>query len=622
MIIGTAGHIDHGKSSLVRALTGTDPDRLKEEKARGITIDLGFATWPQPDGRIIGFVDVPGHERFVHTMLAGAHGIDLVLLVVAADDGVMPQTREHLAIIGLLGLDTAVVALTKCDLVDPARITEVTAQITALLAGTPFVGAPIIPVSTMTGAGMETLAAELACHTPRHRPADAAFRLAVDRSFSIAGAGTVVTGTILSGHIAVGDRVLISPSGLETRVRGLQRHGQRTETAQAGDRCAINLAGIAKDAIARGDLVLDPALHAPTQRMDTRIAVLPEETKGIGMWMPIRAHVGAAEVTGRAVPLESDYVQLVLDRPIAAAAGDRVVLRDISASRTIGGGPLLDLRAPERRRRTEQRLAVLAALDGPAPLESLAACPPYAIDLAAFARDHALRDADALATAAGLVRLGESVALSSTVWDQLRAAIATALAADHAANPDRQGMATDALRRAVRPLLAPAAFKAAIAALQDGGEVVTQGPWVRLPGHVARLAPDAERIWQRIAPALAGPGRFRPPRVRDFAGSLGVEERAVRAVLKAVARRGEVEEVALDHFFLRSTVAEMLAVLRKLAEGGEIATAEFRDRLGAGEHNAGRKVAIQALEFFDRHGVTLRRGEARRFDARKAGMFE
>jgi selenocysteine-specific elongation factor len=641
MIIGTAGHVDHGKSSLVRALTGTDPDRLKEEKERGITIDLGFAYWKHPDGDAIGFVDVPGHERFVHTMLAGAHGIDLVLLVVAADDGVMPQTREHLAILRLLGLTRAVVALTKIDLADPARCDAVATDIAELLVPTPFSSADIIPVSVITGKGMDALAARLRAEPTRDRAGDLRFRLAVDRCFSLSGAGTVVTGTVLSGGVAVGDRVLVSPSGLEARVRSLHRQNQAAHAAFAGDRCALNLVGptINRMAIQRGDMVLDPALHAPTQRIDARIEVLKEEKKPLTSWMPIRLHHAAADVAGRLVPLDADrvapgetgLVQLVLDAPIAALAGDRVVLRDTSASRTLGGGRLLDLRGPERRRGTPERLAVLRALDapvGPAMLAALTSRDPWLVDLNIFYRDHGLSAdaAMALLRDTNLIELpgeGTSWGMSTAEWAGLRRSAAAVLEEFHKTNPDLQGITVPRLRVAVRPHIAPIPFRAVLAGLQAAGELVVEGAWVRRPGHVARLAPDDEAVWRAILPHLSGPERFRPPRVRDFAQSLRIDERRVRRVLKSVARRGEVDEIALDHFFLRTTVAEMAAIAGRLSDptGTLFNAASFRDCLGDGSHNAGRKVAIQVLEFFDRHGVTVRRGDERFVNRRRAGLF-
>jgi selenocysteine-specific elongation factor len=641
VIIGTAGHVDHGKSSLVRALTGTDPDRLKEEKERGITIDLGFAYWKQADGRVIGFVDVPGHERFVHTMLAGAHGIDLVLLVVAADDGVMPQTHEHLAIMRLLGLTRAVVALTKVDLVEAPQRAAVTEQIAALLAPTPFAAADIIPVSVADGTGMDTLAARLRAEPARDRAGGLRFRLAVDRCFSLAGAGTVVTGTVLSGGVVVGDRVLVSPTGLDARVRSLHRQNQVAQAAVAGDRCALNLVGPAIDrlAIQRGDMVLDPALHAPTQRIDARIEVLTGEKRPLTSWMPIRLHHAAADVAGRLVPLDVDrivpgetgLVQLVLDAPVAALAGDRIVLRDTSASRTLGGGTLLDLRAPERRRRTPERLAVLGALDapaGPAMLTALTSQDPWLVDLDLFPRDRGLsaEAGDAVLRGAGLVCLpGETArwGMAPDGWTGLRRSAVTVLDAFHKANPDLQGITVPRLRLAMQPRLAPAPFRAALAGLQAAGDLVVEGAWVRRPGHVARLVPEDEKIWRGILPQLSDAERFRPPRVRDFAQLLRVEERRVRRVLKSVARRGEVDEVALDHFFLRTTVAEMVTIAARLSDpaGTLFNAASFRDHLGEGSHNAGRKVAIQVLEFLDRHGVTVRRGDERFVNRRRMGLF-
>ena len=290
MIIGTAGHIDHGKTALVHALTGIDTDRLKEEKARGITIDLGFAYLPAPDGRVLGFVDVPGHEKFVHNMLAGAGGIDFVLLVVAADDGVMPQTREHLAIVDLLGVGRGIVALTKVDLVSIERREAVTAEIAQTLDDTGLAGADVLPVSIVSGEGIDSLRDRLFAEAQAvaGSAANGRFRLAVDRSFTLTGVGTVVTGTVLSGTVGVGDHVTISPSGLAARVRSIHAQNRPTDRGQAGERCALNLAGdgVAKDAIRRGDVVLDPELHAPTERIDAALRVLPSEPKPITQWMP------------------------------------------------------------------------------------------------------------------------------------------------------------------------------------------------------------------------------------------------------------------------------------------------------------------------------------------------
>ena len=313
MIIGTAGHIDHGKTALVKALTGVDGDRLKEEKARGITIDLGFAYLPTAAGPVLGFIDVPGHERFVHTMLAGASGIDFALLTVAADDGIKPQTVEHLAILDLLGISRGVVAVTKADLVTPERLEVVTSQISAAIARTVLERADILPVSALTGQGVDELRTYLAVAATNTiaRPAEARFRLAVDRVFTLAGVGVVVTGTVLSGLVHVADHVQISPSGLMARVRSLHTQNRPEKIGRAGDRCALNLAGpdISKEAIRRGDVVVDPDLHAPTDRIDAVLRVLTSGGKPIGQWFPVRLHHGAAEVGARVVLLGDDPIQ-------------------------------------------------------------------------------------------------------------------------------------------------------------------------------------------------------------------------------------------------------------------------------------------------------------------------
>ncbi len=637
MIIGTAGHIDHGKTALVKALTGVDADRLKEEKARGITIDLGFAYLPTEAGDVLGFVDVPGHERFVHTMLAGAGGIDFALLVVAADDGIMPQTREHLAIIDLLGIPRGVVALTKADLVPPERLAEVAADIHASLAGTAMEGADILPVSSVTGEGVDILRARLIAEAVHRteRSAAARFRLAVDRVFTLSGVGVVVTGTVLSGAVRVGDRVLLSPSGLPARVRSLHAQNRAAEAGQAGDRCALNLAGpdITKEAIRRGDMVLDPALHAPTERIDATLRLLPGEAKPISQWFPARLHHAATEVGARIVLLGDDPiqpggsadVQLVLDRPIAAVALDRFVIRDVSAQRTLGGGRFIDLRPPARRRRTPERQvqrAALALADPQVAFATLLAAPPFAADLAIFARDRALTAAQAkqLAGLAVLLEAGDArIAIASDRWRRMTTEVLERLAGYHTDNPDQQGIGRERLRLALQPRLPAPVFVVALQKMAASGEIVLDGSFVRLATHTARLTPADETAWATVAPLLVGVERFRPPRVRDIAAATGLAEREVRRLLKLAGRMGRVDEVAHDHFFLRPVVHEMVTILADIAaqtEGGEFTAAQFRDRV-----ENGRKVAIQILEFFDRHGVTLRRNDLRWVNRHRLDLF-
>lgn len=637
MIVGTAGHIDHGKTALVRALTGVETDRLKEEKARGISIDLGFAYLDVPGAGRLGFVDVPGHERFVHTMLAGAGSIDSALLVVAADDGPMPQTLEHLAILDLLGIRHGLVALTKADLVGPERLTAVTGQIAAALAPTGLAGLDVVPVSARTGAGIDALRERLFAAAQHHAARSDAglFRLAVDRAFVLPGAGTVVTGTILSGSVGVGDRVSVSPSGLSARIRGIHAQNQPVERSRAGDRCALNLSGegIARDAIHRGDVVCDPALHAPTGRIDAQATLLPGE-KAVASWMPVRLHHAAASVGGRLVVLESTplepstagLVQLVLDQPIAAAVGDRFVLRDVSAQRTLGGGRFLDLRPPARRRRAPERLAQLAAAQA-SPREALAgllALAPHHLDLTAFGRDRALppEAAEELATELALVRLAlpdSVVGFSSDAWTTLRADLEARLAAFHADNPDLMGIGQERLRLSLDLRLTPPVFRPMLQAMARDGRVALEGAWVRLPSHTATLSEVDEIRWRRIPALIGGAERFRPPRVRDIAGVMGLAETDIRRLLKLASRLGRVDEVAHDHFFLRTTTAEMVDIVATLSAAlpkGEFTASQFRD-----EVENGRKVAIQILEFFDRHGVTLRREDQRRINPQRRDLF-
>jgi selenocysteine-specific elongation factor len=622
MIIGTAGHVDHGKTALVKALTGIDADRLAEEKRRGITIDLGYAYTDA-----FGFVDVPGHERFVHTMLAGATGIDAALLVVALDDGVMPQTREHVQIMRLLGIDRGVVALTKADLA-PGRVVEVGAQVSALLAPTALATAPLLPVSALSGEGIEPLRSALLALGPRQRDADLHPRLAVDRAFTMAGAGLVVTGTLVSGRIRVEDRLMLSPPGIELRVRGLHAQNRQADEAVAGQRVALNVTGhrLSKDSVSRGDWVLHPEVHAPTARFDIRLALLDEEPRALRADAPVHLHLGAVHVTARVAPLDADRIEpgstrlarLTLDRAIGALAGDRLVLRDAAATRTIGGGVVIDPFPPRRGRRTPERLAQLAALDQPGPqvaLRALLALPPGWTDRLAYLCARNLPAATLSSDTA--VTVGDLL-MSPATLESLRTGVVERLAAHHAAAPDQPGLPLERLRIALPGRPSDAAFRAVIDSLFRRGAVQQDGPWLRLPTHRATLSAQDERVWRQVGELIAAE-RFRPPRTRDLARSLAVPEAAMRATLKRVQRMGWLIEVAPDQFFLSETVAEMAGVAAAIAgtePAGTLTAAAFRDRLANG-----RKVAIQVLEYFDRAGVTVRIGDERRVRVDRLGMF-
>ena len=637
MIVGTAGHIDHGKTTLVKALTGVDTDRLKEEKARGITIDLGFAYTQFSDEAITGFVDVPGHERFIHTMLAGAGGIDYALLVVAADDGVKPQTIEHLAILDLLGISRGIVAITKADIAPEDRIAHLTAEVRRLLSPTSLQDVDIVAVSASTGEGISLLRERLAVAERATVAANIGgrFRLAVDRSFTLSGTGTVVTGTILSGSVCVGDHVVVTPSGLAVRVRSIHAQNRQADRGFAGQRCALNLAGeaISKDAVGRGDMIVDPYLHLPTDRIDAEMIVLASESKAVGEWFPARFHHGSGEAGVRIVPLEDPVppggrakVQLVIDRPVHAAVGDRFILRDVSAKRTIGGGRILDPRAPLRKRRTAERLEILTAASLP-PAEALSALlriPPFLVDRDVFARDRALSEVD---LQAAVVLAGAEVidtastrhALSTEQRSALSQNIRRRLETFHTENPDQQGIGRERLRLLLTPRLPPSSLLVVLRGEQSAGRIILEGAFVRLPGHEVRLTEPEEELFRRILPHLEETERFRPPRVRDFAEILDVDEREVRRVLKLCARLGRVDQIRHDHFFLRQTTAEMVDIIADVAahaEGGEFAAGSFRDRV-----NNGRKVAIEILEFYDRQGVTLRRGDVRRVNPHRLDLY-
>jgi selenocysteine-specific elongation factor len=616
MIIGTAGHVDHGKTALVRALTGVDTDRLAEEKRRGITIELGYA-YAGP----LGFVDVPGHERLVHTMLAGAGGIDAALLVVALNEGVMPQTVEHAQVLDLLGIPRGVVALTKADLA-PDRIAAVTEQVRALLAGTTLARAPMVPVSARTGEGVAEVQVALLALDARTRNLDGYPRLAVDRAFVLSGAGLVVTGTLVAGRVAVDDRLVLSPSGLELRVRGLHARNQPAAEAIAGERVALNIVGqrLEKASVARGDWVLHPSLHAPTDRLDARIRLFGAPAHAERQDVPVHAHLGAAHVMARMLPLDDNgLVRLSLARPIGALALDRVVLRDAGAARTIGGGMVIDPFPPKRGRRSPVRLASLVAREEPdvaVALRQILAAPPGWIESAPFLRARNVTAASPVLAAAGAVEVG-GIALSRATLCRARAAILNALDAYHRAEPDLPGPQAARLWMLLPDRFPPAPFDALLDRLRRDGVIERDGPFWRLPGHRITLTVSDERLWLAVR-ALIAAERFRPPRTRDLARTLSVLESDMRGLLKRLQRMGKLIEIAHDHFFERETVAEMAAVASASIDTAGVLTASaFRDKL-----DNGRKVAIQILEFFDRCGMTARTGDERRIRRERIGMFD
>ncbi len=622
MIIGTAGHIDHGKTTLVRALTGVDTDRLPEEKRRGISIELGYAYLRAADDVSLGFVDVPGHERLLHTMLAGATGVDHALLVVAADDGVMPQTREHLAVVALLGLQRGTVVITKIDRIDAtdrsARVVQVRADIDALLLDTALAGAPTFALSATTGEGVDALRDHLidAAHTTHTHDDALAFRLAIDRSFTLAGVGTVVTGSVMAGHVRIGDELLVMPGERKVRVRGIHAQNEKADTAHAGQRCALALAGVAKDEVQRGQWVCAPGIALSTERIDVQLTLWPGEVHALRSGTTVHAHLGTRDVMASVALLDRDVLapgdtalaQLVLRERVSAWHGDRGVLRDASALRTVAGVRVLDPFAPVRYRRTPERLQALAAwaLDDRAVLvTALLASAPLGIEADRLMRTLALQPDVALPLPVDAVRLGGTLSpdmlIAGTHLTALQQRITDRLAEFHAASPEEVGPDARRLKRLAAPRTGDALWLHAVEALLTGGALARSGHWLHLPAHAAVLSATEERLAQKLMPRLAD-GAFDPPWVRDLAKDCGASDAVVRQTLASLARRGLTFQVVKDLYYPAATIERLAALARDcLALPDGLQAASFRDATGLG-----RKRAIQLLEFFDRIGYMRR----------------
>jgi selenocysteine-specific elongation factor len=627
MIVATAGHIDHGKTLLVKTLTGVDTDRLPEEKARGISIDLGFAYLPVPGGGLIGFVDVPGHERFIRNMLAGVCGIDFALLVVAADDGIMPQTIEHLNILDLLHVTRGAAVITKVDRVDAERVEEVRAAVAGLLASTGLAEAPVLPVSAVTGTGMEALKTLLLNEAKQHtlrQSEGQLFRYAIDRTFTVAGSGTVVTGTVFSGTVKSGDKLTVSPAGLAVRVRGIQIHGKAAERATGGERCALNLTGAELDSVRRGDWVLANELHRPTQRLDARITVLGAEAHALEHWTPIHLHLATSDVTARiatrrgesVAPGASAVIQLVLDEPICALRGDRFILRDQSATRTLGGGYVLDPFAPATRRSSRMRLSELDAFERNVPEDALSALlgsTERPIDVKRFELLYNLAPdrAAQLYENAKLVQVGKDgrLAITQARHNVLRDAVLAELAAFHRRQPQAIGEEIETLRQTVAADLDADAFGSVLRRLADERKLEASGSTARLPGHNATANAADDRMWQTVRPVLEASGYNVPP-VRELALQVKLKEPIVKDFLYRKAKTGEVMRVTGDRFYPRTTLATLAAVAHATAQAqpnGHFTAAQYRDATGIG-----RSLAIELLEFLDSLGITQRVGDTRK----------
>jgi len=624
VIVGTAGHIDHGKTSLLQALTGQTGDRRPQERERGMTIDLGYLYAElEPGAGLTGFIDVPGHEKFTHNMLAGAQGIDLVLLVVAADDGVMPQTREHLAIVQLLGVPRALVAITKCDRVETGRVKQVQQQILDLLETGPFSDAPILAVSSVSGQGVDELRQTLlqTQGDVHQRSREGGFRLAIDRAFSVAGAGIVVTGTALSGTVSVGDKLTLGPSGKALRVRGLHAQNTVAEQAFAGQRVALNISGerLTLEQIHRGQWLLADWLYAPTQRVDIEFQLLPGE-RTFEHFHPVHVHLGTQDVIARVALLEGTrllpgermFAQLLINTPVHAVKGDRVILRDQSAQRTLGGGQVLDPFAPARQRRSPERLAQLQAL---ARSDTLEQALPVLLNHSTGGLDpqrlerqfNRPREGWSLPANVRLIDTRQGPVLFNLQrWGQLKFTVLEQLAKFHELEPDQMGPDRDRLRRFSGLALERSTFVSLLEELRAAGSINASGPWLHLPDHQVRLNAEDETLWQQMQPLFEQAG-FDPPWVRDVAKTLGTEDAVVRLLLRKLARLGLMHQVVRDLFLSDGQRQRMADILLQLEqENPSIQVTTFRDALGLG-----RKRCIQYLEYFDRLGLTRRIGESR-----------
>jgi selenocysteine-specific elongation factor len=626
-VIGTAGHVDHGKSTLIAALTGTHPDRLKEERAREMTIDLGFAWMSLPDGEPVGIVDVPGHRDFIENMLAGVGGIDAALFVVAADEGVMPQTREHLAILDLLQIPAGIIVLTKIDLIeDPDWLDLVESDIRQALAGTVLAQAPLVRVSARTKAGLPELVQTLAQVLSQH-PARADLgrpRLPIDRVFTIAGFGTVVTGTLTDGRLRVADEVEVLPSGLKARIRGLQSHNQKEDVAFPGSRTAINLAGVDVDQVQRGSVVAQPGQYIPSRLIDVQFRLLASASAPLKHSTEVKFFLGAAEILARVRVLGQDelqpgqtgWLQIELREPAVALRGDHYILRRPSPGETIGGGIVLDPHPPGRHKRfSDQVLARLETYLQGTPDEvlfqaSLAGGPSTVREVIARAR---LETAQGMSALAALIERGDLLPLDEgerspgedgwviarPQWQTICEQAESLLRGYHRNSPLRPGMPREELKSRLK--LAPRVFNALIRQFVEGGFLEEKGGLMRIPGFEIRpTAQQAARIHTLLGQIAQNPTS--PPSIKEMQAALGED------LYEAVVALGDLVPVSTEVAFRREDYELLLAQVREsLGAQGTITVAEFRDR-----YQTSRRYALAFLEHLDQIGVTARDGDLRR----------
>lgn len=628
IVLGTAGHIDHGKTTLIRALTGVDCDRLKEEKERGITIELGFAAMTLPNGISISIVDVPGHEKFVHHMVAGATGIDLVALVIAADEGIMPQTREHLDICKLLRVKKGLVALTKIDLVEKDWLELVREEIREFLQGTFLENAAIIPVSSVTGEGLAEFVREVNRITQEveERSPEGIFRLPIDRVFTMKGFGTVVTGTVVSGKVSLGDTLEILPSGLQTKVRGIQVHGQPVETALAGARAGINLQGLEKSAISRGEVLVHNQTLRPTNILDAVFNLLPSAPKPLKNRSRVRLHVGTMEVLGRILllgleeikPGEEAYIRLMLEEPTVALAGDRFVIRSYSPVITIGGGEILNA-FPQRFKKLPPDLKSEMDILLKSPAEEKIKLYLWKAGAGGLSFPEILMRVNlAPSQLKTMVELltsrGEIISfngdrsryLHPQIMTELKESSLNFLREFHLQNPLQPGASKEELKSKLPPQMDSRLFQHLLSLLEAEKKIVIEKELLRLASHSISLKKEEKDLRQKIIDLLAK-SALQPPTVKEIISELKVSPAELKPVLQLLTREGILVKVKDELYFHRPAIAELeTRVINFLKEQKELSPTQFKEIT-----QVSRKYAIPLLEYLDAQKITLRVGDKR-----------
>jgi selenocysteine-specific elongation factor len=629
IVIGTAGHVDHGKTALIKAITGIDTDRLKEEKERGISIELGFASLTLPSSQACGIVDVPGHERFIKNMVSGAAGIDMVILVIAADEGVMPQTREHLHICSLLGITRGIVALTKIDMVDKEWLDLVTDDIHKFLKRTFLESSPVVPVSSVTGAGIKDLLGALdSAASEIEREEDAGlFRLPVDRVFTMKGFGTVVTGTLISGDIRLGEDVEVLPQGVIAKVRGIQIHNQSATIAEAGQRTAINLQGVEKATIVRGDVLARPQTLKPSSRLDLYIEYLSNNTKKLKNRNLARFHVGTNEVIGRMIILDSEeiepgskgYAQIVLASPIAAMARDRFVIRSYSPVTTIGGGLIIDpLPARKHKRNSEKILHEFDLLHSGTDSERVAVIIERSgiegIDLLQLVirtgiHQNLLKNMFKSMHSKGqdvIIEVDESKVISFPVYQNLQKQILLEMQAYHERYPLKEGISKGELRNIIGQSISPRLFNMAVRDLENRREIVVDRENLRISGHSVDLKGELEDLRVEISGIYTGAG-LTPPTVKELMEKFAARKNLAESVINVMLKEGSLIKINEDLYFHRDVLLRLRENYKNLLlRDGKATPASFKELTGLS-----RKFIIPLMEYFDITKLTIRAGDHR-----------